>query len=132
MSETESTEQEELLDEIIENGKCVHDLGWDSGAPSAGADNERIYKYHGQYYGVTSNWDVYGPYATLRDVLHYEEFVWINSATEYIRNGELTVDELLPYPVTSAEDVENVHRFTINGEPWLLTAGGQLHPDRQE
>ena len=111
------------IDTIIEKGKVVHASCWDSGAPGEGADCECIYKLKGQYYGITSNRDLYGPYPTLGDALQQEEFGSVGAATTDITCTELTPDELVPLlRISGHKEV----KLTINDEPWLVTAAGEF------
>jgi len=110
---------------IGERGEMVFGVDWDSGNPGAGAGTEGIYKFDGMYYAVLSTDDLLGPYPSLRDVLQAEPGFWgVSSTTESIGCCEMTTDEILPHLVGDPGEEDTM--FTVNGEPCLLTATGEV------
>lgn len=112
----------EILEELVsDNGKIVHSLSWDSGAPGPGAGVELIFEFRGMYWAQPSDDAMHGPYDSLEEALD-EPFVWITKATEAIQT-KLPLKALLPRLMVH-DDVG--HRFTINGTFYEIGPGCTL------
>jgi hypothetical protein len=61
--ELEEVKDEELWDTIVEDGRVVGTLDWDSGAPGPGAGIVCVYFYGGAFYADDENFKL-GPFNT--------------------------------------------------------------------
>ena len=114
----------EILSELIlEEGKIVYSLQWESGGPAAGAGYEVVYKFRDSYWTHSDYEGLSGPYDSLAEALS-DAFTTVTSATERIRCSELSSDEIVerlePY------DLECTKRIVINGEDWVVTPEGRF------
>jgi hypothetical protein len=108
---------EELLDQIVENGRVVFSHEWDSGG--LGAGTETIYCWKGQYAVDSLDTGSSGPYDALEDALDENDLLVVTSATTEISCPALSATRLAE--MLSGE--EDGHVIEINGQPWVYHAG---------
>jgi hypothetical protein len=125
MDESWTSPWDDKLEEIAEDGEIVFALWWDSGAPGPGADREVVYKYQGQYFLVTSDPELYGPYGSVASAIG--GFETVGPATEGISCTEMSTEELVALLEYSGGGEEIT--LTINGEKWKGTLSGELIRD---
>jgi hypothetical protein len=110
---------EELLDQIIENGKVVFTHDWDSGGLGAGAGSETVYCWKGQYAVDSLDNGPCGPYDALEDALDENDLLVVTSATTGITCPALSAKKLTE--MLSCE--EDGYVIEINGQDWVYREG---------
>lgn len=104
------------LDKIIERGKCVYELSWDTGAPGRGASCERVYFFAGSYYVLLDDEEALESYPTLQEAIAATEQLYrIGPATTQIESADLSIDQIISLlePFDGLE--ESTFRLRING-----------------
>jgi hypothetical protein len=80
--ENDEEDEEELLEEICENGEPVFSMFWDSGAPTPGADCKTVYCCKVNYAVSSSSEGLLGPYDSLEVALRENDgLLMVTSST---------------------------------------------------
>lgn len=106
-----------LRDIILEEGERVYNLFWDSDNPGAGADDESVYLWNGQYYPILSDDYDTQPYPTLQEVMVAYELDHFRETTVSIESTLLSAEQIAQL-LHSACD--GPHEFQINDETWYF------------
>ena len=112
-----------LKELVLEEGKTVYSLFWDSGGPAGGAGCEKVIKFKNLYWTCTDYTGFSGPYDTLEYALS-SEFTTVTSATQSIYSSELTIAEIVE--LLEPFDIEYTKRIVINGRDWVITTEGEF------
>jgi hypothetical protein len=112
---------EQDVERLVAEGERVFYHEWDSGEGGSGAGTEAVYRRGDEYYAVMS----YGgkpvePYGSLWEAVEAIGLEEVSPATVAMGCTELAADELA---VRLRAKKGAGHRFTINGEPWLIGEG---------
>ena len=113
-------DDDELVEQIVEEGKVVFSHDWDSGDPGAGAGAEEVYRWKGKFAVCSLDFGNSGPFATLDEALREQSLLTVNSATTGIDCKLITAEEL----IKRLECEEDSCAIDINGEPWVGKAQG--------
>ena len=115
-AENDEDGQEELLEEICENGEPVFCMFWGSGAPGAGADCEIVYYWNGSYAVSSSSEDLLGPYDSLNAALRENDgLLRVTPATERIECESMSGKAIA---AMLRSEADKPLTFKINGEKW--------------
>jgi hypothetical protein len=109
------------IDDVIDNGRCVYSLCWDTGGPFGGTGSERVYFFGGAYYVLLDDGDELKRPSSLREAIaETEQLYKVGSATTEIESAELSVDEILSMlePFDGLDDAELV--IKINGNATMI------------
>lgn len=122
---TQKSSRNDKIDprKIIQYGKIVYHLFWDSGAPGPGADYECVYKWRNWYAVSYSFGDLLGPYQSLSAAIRAAELNVVTEATVSIESSELKADEIARI-LRSKTDPP--FTLKINNETWFLSKEGKL------
>ena len=109
------------LDTIINEGKCVYSLCWDTGGPGSGAGVERVYRLNDLYAVCLDDDDEhYGPYRSLPEAVKaHEQLCEIGPATSEIVSSELDVTAIEALLVIDQAPSEPC-KVQINGESRMI------------
>ncbi len=108
---------------IVQYGKIVYEVFWDSGAPGAGADWECIYKWRDRYAVGLSFDEPLGPFDTLSEAIRASELNMVTSATVHISSSELTAEQIARI---LKPNVDPPFTLRINDKIWRLSQGGKF------
>lgn len=104
----------EAMQRFYDASECVFSVFWDSGGPGMGAEEERIYRWEGEFYYFSEYWEVPNPFKSLDRVLKVSGLLQVNTATQWIRCKLLTAEELIPRLSVSSD----LKALEINGDMW--------------
>src|SRR5262245_12894913 len=111
-------ESDELIEQIIAEGKVVFSHNWDSGGPGAGAGCERVYHRKGKFVICSLDFGTAGPFASLDEALQEQNLLTVTGATTSIDCLMVASTEL----ATRLECEEDGYQIEINGELWVYRA----------
>ncbi len=118
---------EQEVERLAAEGERVFYHEWDSGEGGSGAGTEAVYRRGDEYYAVMSyGGKPVGPYGSLWEAVEAIGLESVNIATVAIGCSELGADQVA---VRLRAKKDAGHRFTINGEPWLIGEGLVIAPD---
>jgi hypothetical protein len=107
---------------ILDRGKVVYRLLWDSGGLGSGAGEEVVYKFEDLYWPHLSDMGLSGSYDSLREALS-GAFLCVMDSTYEISSKELTGERLVELLQV---DAEPGYRLGINRATWEVSAEGKL------
>jgi hypothetical protein len=112
-----------LKELILEEGKVVYSLFWDSGGPGGGAGSETIVKFKNQYWAFTGSAEFFGPYDAMEYALS-SEFITVTEATQSVYSSELSAEEIAE--LLEPFEIEYTKRLIINNKDWVITTEGEF------
>jgi hypothetical protein len=116
--ENNELEDDDLFDQIIDQGEVVFSHDWDSGAPGVGAGSEQVYLWKGRFFIYSLDCGKFGPFASLDEALQEQDLLMVTSATTSIQCTLLEANEL----AKRLECDEDGYEIEINGESWVYRA----------
>ena len=115
----------DFQERLVNDGKSVYSIWWDSGNPGSGAGVESVYKLNGAYFVlIESESYPMGPYSTLLEAIKCTELDFIMSAVTDIDCTEMSDIQLAPELRSPNEEGYEV---LINKERWMLDATGSFY-----
>jgi hypothetical protein len=109
-----------LLSMVVEEGKEVYSIEWDSGGGGGGPDWVAEF---GGYYWARTDMGIEGPYDSAEEALSESNMLMITDATGSIKTSLWPTEELAKQ-LKIVEDVDmEDHEIDINGEPWRIRQG---------
>jgi hypothetical protein len=111
-------DDDEIVERIIEKGKCVYKQEWDGGASPAANGFMSVYRWRGRFAFEFPDVGSDGPFGSWEEVLKAkgDDLFGVTSATEYIWCSLMTAEEIAAR-LTYYDDVEHFP-IRLNGETW--------------
>ena len=125
MADTTRFPDEDELEQLIDENEPAYSIYWDSGAPGAGAETERIYRWGEGYIALLSYDVVETVFPTLRAALDATEIHGVSSATKRVNSSELSSEELVDVLEPRLQRDDEVE-LVVNGERWRVTKEGRF------
>jgi hypothetical protein len=126
---------EDLVDQITEEGECVFEHSWDGGASPAANGSMQVYRWRGQFAYASTDYGSGGPYGSWGEVLQEkgEELFAVTSATDSIWCSLMTAEEIAARLTYYGGGDDEHFPFSVNGESWgYNTETGKFEPRPDE
>ena len=133
VSDDERMVDEDLVDEICEEGEVVYTYGWDGDSPGHGSGSEDVYSYRGKFYASVTDGDMTGPYETVKEAIASNELLYtlsecVTGVDSALLEDAALIDLLDLSILDGSEFIQDGFLIEINGRRYEYRKPASLIP----